>query len=249
MRIERVTAPRRNLPYLTCGCLALFAGTLAALVIGALVLLPSLPNIAAQVIGFTSSGDVDQVFVESSVPPAPALQNAQPVDQVTLDLGTFGQQTFNSQPQLYEFSVGSVGTTQTQAATITFTESGLTELCRQRTTVCNNDNPQYRNVEFDLRPNGLVVYADATLPQLGGAAQRIGAVLRVDSSARRFDFIGVDINGALFTNPPPELTATVNDLERGANDVLTALTLQADGSQYSLSRITIDDTTATLFLQ
>jgi len=249
VRIERVTASQsRGLPYLTCGCLALLGGMIIAAIVGTLVLLPSLPSIAAQVIGFTPNGAVDDVFVQPP-PPAPPLQNAQTVEQATLDLGTFGVQTFQNQPQLYQFSVGTAGGSGAQAATVVFTESGLMELCRQRTTLCNNDNPQYRDVAFDLRPGGLVVYADATLPQLGGAAQRLGAVLRLDASARRFDFIGLDINGALFTNPPAELASLIQPLESGANDVLTALSLQAGGAQYTLSRITIDDTTATLFLQ
>ena len=248
MQIQRVTPQRRNLPFLTCGCLALFMGVIVAVVVGALILLPSLPNIAAQVVGFTPNGNTNQVFVESAQPPPP-LQNAETIDQVTVDLGTYGLQTIESEPQLYEFRIGSSPTTGQQAATVTFTESGLFELCVQRTNACSNQNPQYRNVSFDLRLDGLIVYADATLPQLGGATQRLGVVLRLDASGRRFDFIGLDINGALFTNPPGELASAVQQLEDSANEILNALTLQALGTQYTLSRITIDETSATIYLQ
>lgn len=236
----------KTLPMLTCGCLGIFSVCLVAAVIGVVVLLPNLPNIAAQVIGFTPNGSVDSVFVHPPVP-APELQNPVIVDQAIVNLGEYGEQAINNAPMLYTFTVGT--TAGVESASVTFTENGLMELCRQRTTICLNQNPTYQNVALDLRPGGLVAYADATLPQLGGVTQRLGVVLQVDITGRRLEFVGLDINGSLFTNPPAELSTLIAQLEQDANTILTGLSVEMAGSQYSLSRITIDDTMLVLFLQ
>ncbi len=250
MGVERYVSnrSRMRLPVLPCGCLALFAGCLLAFAVGFVLLLPSLPGIAAQLIGFRPSGDVDSVFEQANNPAPPTLQNAAPAGQVTLQLGGYGEQILNNSPQLYNFTLGTTGA-GTQAVSVTFTEPGLMELCRQRTTLCSNTHPQFRNTQIDLRPGGVVLYADATLPQLGGASQRLGIVLRVDGTGRRFQFVGVDINGGLFTSPPPELSSLVLDFERAANEAVAQVTLETGGSLYALSRIFIDDSVATLILE
>lgn len=240
------TQGTKTLPMLTCGCLGVFGVCLVAAVIGVVALLPNLPGIAAQVIGFTPNGSVDSVFVNPPAP-APELQNPVVVDQAIVNLGEYGEQAINNAPMLYTFTVGT--TAGVESASVTFTENGLLELCRQRTTICLNQNPTYQNVALDLRPGGLVAYADATLPQLGGVTQRLGVVLQVDMTGRRLEFVGLDINGSLFTNPPPELSTLIAQLEQDANTILTGLSVEMAGSQYSLSRITIDDTMAVLFLQ
>ncbi|MDX2162736.1 MAG: hypothetical protein SF162_15560 [bacterium] len=247
MQVQRVSRQRRSgLPLAACGCLGLLGIVGVAVVVGLVVLLPALPGIAAQIAGFAPSGSVESAF--SAPPPAaPVIQEAQPVEQVTINLGDYGVQVIQNEPTLYDFTIGTAG--GTNAAAVTFTEAGLLDLCRQRTTLCANQNPQIQNVALDLRPNGMVVYADATLPQLGGASQRLGAVLRVDGSGRRLTFVGLDIDGALFVNPPGELAGLVDQVEAGANDLLNTLTVQASGVPYALVRIIIDDTTATLFLQ
>ncbi len=240
-------APRvKAIPMLTCGCLGIFGVCLVVAVIGVVVLLPNLPGIAAQVVGFTPNGSVESVFVNPP-PPAPELQNPVVVDQAIVNLGVYGEQAINNAPTLYNFTIGTAA--GVEAASITFTESGLMDLCRQRTTICLNQNPTYQNVAVDLRPGGLIAYADATLPQLGGLTQRLGVVLQVDATGRRLVFVGLDINGSLFSNPPVELSTLIAQLEQDANTILTGLSVEMSGSQYSLSRITIDDTMAVLFLQ
>ncbi|MFN8526990.1 MAG: hypothetical protein U0670_00055 [Anaerolineae bacterium] len=247
MRIQRAGVSRGSgLPIMTCGCLAIGVGTVVLMFIAVLILLPEMPNIAAQMIGLTPLGSVDEAFVANPVV-IPAVQDAQPVDQVTFNVEGYGQQVIQDQPQLYDFTLGTVN--GQQAVTATFTETGLLDLCRQRTTLCSGQNPQIQNVSIDLRPGGAIVYADATLAQLGGISQRMGAVLTLDASGRRLEFAGVDINGSLFNSSEGDLGTLVNQIEQGANEILTTLTLQAGGSQYRLSRISIDDGTLTLFLQ
>jgi len=99
-------APRvKAIPVLTCGCLGIFGVCLVVAVIGVVVLLPNLPGIAAQVVGFTPNGSVESVFVNPP-PPAPELQNPVVVDQAIVNLGVYGEQAINNAPTLYNFTIG-----------------------------------------------------------------------------------------------------------------------------------------------
>jgi hypothetical protein len=212
------------------------------------LLIPSIPNLAAQFVGFTPRGRTDALFEEVSAIPTLELQNPVQPQQFTVDLGQYGQQTLSNDSGLYTLAVGS-DETGTQAAVVTFSEAGLQELCRQRSDVCGSTNPRYRNARIDLRPGGAVIYADVTLPELGGIEQAAGVVLRLDGSGQRFEFAGVDIGGTLYDAPPEGFGATVSDLERIGNDILNQLRLEAGGDQFALSQVSIDDSTLTLILR
>lgn len=249
MQIERARR-RSSLPILPCGCLSVFGVCLVITVIGGIILLPSLPGIGAQLVGFQPGGSVDAVFAPDEINP-PVIEDADFPDAITLEVGGYGEQTLINDPQLYDWSIGTVNSSRgaEPAASVSFSESGLMELCRQRTTLCTNENPQFKNAQVDLRSNGAVLYADATLAQLGGITQRIGLVMRVDASGRRIEFVGVDIGGVLYTSPPAELNQLVEDFERAANEAVVQIMLESGGTVYTLSRIFIDDSTATIILQ
>jgi hypothetical protein len=59
----------------------------------------------------------------------------------------------------------------------------------------------------------------------------------------------VDIGGALYDTPPGDMSALVEDIERTGNDILNQLSLQASGSQYTLSEVRVDDSTLTLIMR
>jgi hypothetical protein len=249
LRVQRYNYVRRrsSLPLLPCACLSVITIFIIVIIGGVLILLPALPGIGAQLMGFRQSGSVESVFNDQAAAP-PQISDASPANQVTIQIPGFGAQTINNNPPLYNFTVGTIGG-DTQAVSVTFSESGLMELCRQRTTYCSGSNQQFQNARIDLRPNGAVLHADALIPQLGSLRQLIGLVVRLDSSGRRFEFVGVDIGGSLFTSPPEELSQLVNDLQNAVNDILLQLSLQASGSLYTLSRAYIDESTITLLMQ
>jgi hypothetical protein len=122
------------------------------------------------------------------------------------------------------------------------------QMCYQRSDICSGSNPQYRNVQLDLRPGGAILYADVTVPQLN-VTQRVGVVMRLDGSRRQFEVAGVDVAGTLYDVPPNEFSTLVNDAQRTGNDILNQLTLEQGGAQYDLSEVQISDDTLTLVLR
>lgn len=244
---------RSPLVWLTCGC----AGGLVLIAVACvsiLLLFPTLfQDIALRVAGFTPQGETEELFVDILPAPTIELEDATAPDQVTVDLGQFGDETFNNNnPRLYEFNVGSG--TQGQVVVASFTEQGLNEICRQRTPYCsaNPPDPRIRNARIDLRPGGAIVYVDVTVPELGQTITP-GVVMRWDPASRRVVYSGIDLNGMLYTNPPTTLNfdfaGTVANLEREANNVLNQLTVNAGGGVYRLSEARINDNTLTLILR
>lgn len=246
MRIERVTR-RSNLPYLACGCLAVFVGCLVVVGAAALFLLPRFPGVTLQIAGFQSRGDTEAVFAGATPLPTLDVQNAVQPQQAVIELGQYGTQTLN--PQLYDYTL-TVGTTSSgsEVAVLTFTEASLMALCQQRTTVCSANGTAYRNGRIELRPGGAVIYADVYVPQLASWLP-LGSVMQLDASMRQFVVVGVDFNGTLYQAPPTELGRIITDIEQTGNDILRQLILEAEGERYHLSEMRIDDSTLTLVLR
>jgi hypothetical protein len=245
MRIQR-PAGRSNLPYIGIGCVLVLAACLIVTVVGALFLLPRLPEIMLQVGGFQPEGETDSIF--TNITPIPTIQFDNPVivSDAVIDLGNYGSEPLNSSRYDYVLTTG--GVSGQQVATLTFTETSLMALCAQRTTVCSGTGGVYRNGRIDLRPQGAVIYADVFVPQLG-SWQNLGVVMRLDSTHRQMQVIGVDFNGTLFAAPPTELGSIVRDIEQTGNDILRQLALEANGERYLLSEIRTDDTTLTLIMR
>jgi hypothetical protein len=243
-----------NLPMVACGCMATLVAMSVLAVVALYLLLPRLPNVAAQVAGLSERGQTDAVFQAVTPAPVVPLQNAVQPEQVTVDLGSYGgAQTLSESSAYapyYDVQVGSdpVGR---QTAVVSFTEDGLLELCRQRSDVCSGANPQFQNPRIDLRPGGAVIYADVSVPTQYGftVQQTAGVVLQLDPSQRQFQFAGVDLNGTLYDAPPNEFASQIQQFENTGNDLLNQLTVNAGAGQLALSQVSIDDSTLTLVLQ
>jgi hypothetical protein len=246
MRIERVTR-RNNWPYIGCGCLAIFMGFLLVVGVGALLLLPRLPNLTLQVAGFESRGETEAIFADVTPLPTIDVQNAVQVQNATVQLGQYGEQALS--PALYDYTL-TLGSTSggSEVAVLTFTESSLMALCQQRTTVCSASGTAYRNGRIELRPGGAVIYADVYVPQLA-SWMNLGAVMHLDVTNRQMAVVGVDVGGTLYEAPPNELGRIINDMQQTGNDILRQLILEAEGSRYNLSEIRIDDSTLTLIMR
>jgi hypothetical protein len=246
MRIERQRRRSNNLPIIGIGCAAAAAGCLFVAGIGFLLLLPNLPSFALQLSGFSPKGDTESIFAVTPIPPV-QVNNPITPPEVVVDLGAYGSQELPAATTDYTVVTGN-SDSGAPVATVSFDETALMNLCYERSEICRNTNSQYQNVRIDLRPGGAVVYADVTLPNVG-VQQTAGVVLRLDATGRQFEVAGVDIGGALFDTPPGEMSSLVSDIEQTGNDILNQLSLQASGTQYTLSETRIDDTTLTLILR
>lgn len=253
--IRRYPVRRRGLNWwvIGCGCLAAaFGGLVLLVVVGAVVLLPQLREVAIESAGLEAQGSTDALFAAAPQAAPVALQDAVRPAAVTVDLGSYGgARTLDPAAVQAEVAVGSDAVTGQQTAVVSFSETALMTLCRQQSDICSGGDPQYQNVRLDLRPGGLIVYADATIPTEYGFTidQTVGAVLRLDSSGRQFEFAGVDLDGALYEVVPGDLSSTVAQFEQTGNDLLNQVTLDAGGGQLSLQQVQIDDTMLTLVLR
>lgn len=246
--IERPGRRRSSLLPLACGCFATFAILLVVVLVAGFAFLP---RILSGMVGLTPKGDTAQVFAEVTPQPTLVLENPTDVGRVTVDLGSLGQQTVDTDPQLYNFTVGTSASSGQQAAVASFTEAGLMEICRQRTTFCGPDStdPRFRNARIDLRPGGAVVYVDTTLPQLGNVPLPAGVVLRWDAPSRRVVVEGVDIGGQVYTGLQQSLTELIALVEGRVNELIQQAAVQTSGGRYGVSEVIIDDTTLTLVLR
>jgi hypothetical protein len=244
MQIKRPSNRRKGLLLgVGCGCLGITAAAIAFIAAGLILL----PGLALRFAGFAPKGSTADVF--ANVSPAATVEVLNPITpaQAVVDFGTYGQQPIKTDASLYSVAVGQ-DNSGGQLATVTFTEPGLMDLCRQRADMCANTNAQFRNPSLDLRPGGAMIYAEVNIPQLN-AWQRIGVALRLDTSRKQFELVGVDVGGALYGLPSGELGDKASELARAGNDMLRQLTLEASGGRYTLSEVRIDDDTLTLILR
>ena len=238
------------MPTIACGCLGLLGIAAVVLIVGFVLVLPSLPGIVAQFAGLSPRGETEAVFADATPIPTIALQNAIQPTQVTVSLGEYGTETLNTNNTLYEFTIGS-GAVGEQMAVASFSEQGLLDLCRQRSPICSDNppDPRFRNPRIDLRPGGAVVYVDVTLPELGGFTQTAGVVLQLDGTRRQFAVAGVDLGGMLYQVPPEQFGTTIEQVQMQGNQLLNQLSVEAGGGRFNLSEVQIDDSTLTLILR
>lgn len=246
MRVHRPARRRSSLLTLTCGCLATFAILFAVVLVAGFLFLP---QIIGAVTGLTPQGDTADFFAQMTPQPTVVLQNPTPLPQITVDLGQYGQGTLNSSPTLYDFTLGT-GAGGGQVGTAYFTEAGLMDICYQRSTVCSpsSTDPRIRNARIDLRPGGAVVYMDTTLPQLGSVPLPAGVILRWDSPTHRVVVSGVDIGGQMYSVPPQSVSDLVSSVEQQMNDLVSQFAVQMGGSTYSVSDVSVTDTSLTVIL-
>ncbi len=245
MRIER-PAQRSSLnpTYIACGCLTVLIGGGIVLVLVSIFLLP---GIVLQLSGFQSRGDTDQLFSAITQPPTIEITNPLPTPaQVVLELGAYGTERLNTNLYDYTIITGSSASGE-QVAVVTFDENSLLNICRQRSAICGAGNGTFRNARIDLRPGGAVIYGEVFVPQIG-IWQNLGVVMQLTGD-NRVAVAGVDVNGALYSAPPNEFSATINEVERVANEVLQQLVLDASGTRYNLTQVHIDDHNLTLILR
>lgn len=247
MRIDRPVRRRSSVLPLACGCLATFAILFIIVLVAGFLFLPQL---IGAVTGLTPRGETAAVFADVTPQPTIELLNPTPLPQITVDLGSYGQETLNSNPQLYNFTLGT-GAGGQQTAVARFTEAGLMDLCHQRSTICSptSTDPRFRNARIDLRPGGAVVYLDTTLPGFSFGVINVGVVIRWEAASRRVSVSGVDVFGQLYTPDQQSLRDLVTTVEAQMNDLVQRLAIEMGGGVYSVSEVSIDDSNLTVILR
>jgi hypothetical protein len=92
------------------------------------------------------------------------------------------------------------------------------------------------------------VCADVYLRDVG-IWQSIGAVLRLDSSGRQLEIVGVDVGGTLYSLPTSALGEQVRQALDEGNALLNEAVLEAGGGQYRLADVQITDQSITLVMR
>lgn len=234
LHTQRVSRAQRNgrIPLGLCGCLTGALILVVVLGVGAVIVFLRMPSLALLAAGFTPQGSTVQVFAGQTAAPV-VLDNPTTPTQALVNLGASGVQELPA-------TVVQTGTIDgSAAATVSFSETDLMNLCVQRTTFCSNTNPQYRNLRLDLQPGGGVVYADVNIPELG-LAQTVGVALRLDGSRRQLEIAGLDMGGTLYGLPDNQLGQQARDVAAKANELLQSASLNAGGGVYNLADIRID---------
>lgn len=247
MHVERISTRGRGqfagLPR-GCGLIAIIAAVAILLLTCGALLMPAVPGIVLQSVGFREVGSTDDLFTQ--VTPAPTLIAAPLVDdappRVLVNAGTLGQRHLPAQDAGYTLQ-----TTADDALMLTLTETGVLALCRQYGDVCDGGLPDVRNVTIDFRSGGGIVRADVRLPDTG-IWQQVGAVL-VISGPTQLDLAGVDVNGTTYSAPSGEIGDLVAEAGRVLNETLSQLTIQQGLRVYRLREIYAHDDAAVLILR
>jgi hypothetical protein len=240
MKINRLQPQKRiNTLALACGCLGgmVVIGFALVAVVLLLIVPTAVQDTALQSAGFEPLGDTDEVFNSTSQPP-PQLETVEEAapPEVVIQAGSYGEQTIDN-TGTYDVQVGTIN--GQSAMQMTFNEQDLLNLCQQYSESCTATGERIRNVHFDLRPGGMVVYGDVYIAQVS-LWQTVGVVMRFTAD-NRLAVNGVDINGQLYAAPPNEIGGTITEIETIANDVLQQLTVQAGMETYALQSIYSDD--------
>ncbi|NOK86050.1 MAG: hypothetical protein GFH27_549395n72 [Chloroflexi bacterium AL-W] len=237
---------RRNGWLFGLGCFFVGGLTCIFTILG-LYLTGTLLPLVLGVTGVEQVGNTQELFRDVRVQPTLSIPDpVPPPGQVVVNLGRYGSETVNTASN--DYTVVTSGSNNT--ALVSFTESALLDLCRQRTPICRGGDDRVRSVAFDLKPGGMIVYADVFT---GFNWQRLGVVTQVDAlTGSSFVVTGVDIAGVTY-NPnslPFGLSGSVapliGDIEREGNAILRELVVQASGTGYRLQSLSIDENNLTL---
>lgn len=207
-------------------------------------------TLGLQAAGFEAEGDTADVFPEeSSAEPAPVIVEPQAPEQFVVSAGSYGQETLPNNAGV-QLQVGA-DDTGSELATITTGEDDILALCQQWSNICSSEGQvesgfDIRNTTVDFKNGGMIVYADVK-PEDTSAYQRVGMVMQLDGTT--LTVRGIDLNGTLFTTAPPDLQTLVDEAERVANDAIRQLAVSAQGEQYTLQDVIIDENTLTLLLR
>jgi hypothetical protein len=216
---------------------------LAALLVA--LTLPNLPSFALQAAGFEASGSTEALFAATSPAPAP-LDMPLNSNQLAVRLGSLPSQTISTRSASLRAAVGTDALTGQMVMAVVADEAALADLCNRLSTVCGAEGTTVRRARFDLKPGGLIVYGEFFIPQLN-AWQSAGIVMQ--QRGIRLSIVGVDLNGSLYTSPPPPFAEFLREVEAVANQAISQFAISSGGNTFLLRDVYIDETQLELRLR
>ncbi len=253
IKVERFKSRRRQRMTMGFGCFAVM-GTGMVFLCALLYATGLLTTIVLGILGVRNIGETDTLFEVTPVPTT-AVQNINNQSLVIFDMGAYGEERLDTDPESITFVTGDdeVGN---RVASVGFSEAGLLQLCRDRSPVCANGDGQYRNAYIDLRPNGAIVFVDINA---GVFWQQVGIVLQLNDSRTVMRVVGVDINGSTYdpaTLPqflPAEARQSIlnalTEVETVVNDLLQDIIVRNAGKNYRIDDVQIDNERLTLLMR
>lgn len=235
-----------------------------------LFIVPALPGVALQVMGFAPMGSVDSVWQETApgnlservaVPDAGPDQRNSAITSDSQGADSDGQPYFDwfltrSEPATVTVSDGARRISLT-APDLHATQAlvGLGQDGQPLAVVVFGEDalpgicatllqgcerPEFAVHAIEFRPGGAVLFGQVFV---GSLSQPLGLVITVSPDSLEFAVRGVVLDGQLFALPAEgELAGFVADVVDRGNRALQALTLQAEGYVLPLNQILISET-------
>lgn len=251
---QPIRTRRTSNPLIGCSLFLLVCPlVMVSTVVAVAIFSPSLlTGMALQMAGFRPLGDSAEAFVggQDAVPTIAPLQGAVVAPSVLLQASAFGNQSLENFAVQVEVGITESGQ---RGAVVTLTEADLTRLCQQYTSACSSEGLALngfiiRNALFDLRLNGVIARFDVA-NEIFGLSQSVGVVLRVQPTTRRFEALGLEVNGQLFGTPKDGLGEFIHTLEAQLNQIVDSATLAANGNIYTVNEIEFSDSTLRVSLR
>jgi len=239
------------------GCIAIFFGcafvTVLAAAIGIFLFRDQMLGLTLQFAGFESQGNTATYLQQSApvIPTVPPLTNATSPETFSIT-GIETNESFTVQNNRgVQVTTGTAA--EGDAATVTTTEEELVALCMDGSNICSPTGEDFNglhvsNARVDLLSGSAVIRADVDADQLP-IPQNIGLAVQVSPTGDALIVRGVDINGRLYANPPPEFEDVILEAERALQEGLNQISLGVEGRDYQLSQIVIEENSLTVLLR
>lgn len=154
------------------------------------------PRLLAAALGLEHAGPLENGF---PLPSEPLVLSGAAQDRVAVTLPPRVVDPLTLTPaELGGPVIGDVSSPGTTAYLLTASEAGLNELLRRQVFRAPNGGGRYRNLEIDLQPGGMVVYADVGL---GLRRPRMGLLLLQDEGQLTLSPRGIVLDGELYAVP------------------------------------------------
>ena len=233
MRVERYQSHRRQ-GLSGCSFGLIIFGAVVIMAIAFVLIAPAFPIIGMRLAGFEP---INANSVDVTAESAPVIQNAQTTSNTTLSAGGFGSAVLPAS-SAYTVQTGTAEDGST-IAQVTISESGIQTLCAQYTDTCSSSSSTFRNLDVVLGTSTATISGEAYIDALS-TWQPISALASLTAD-NRVQIQGVNINGTLYAVPNNSIGERIYEVQNTLNQALTQLSLQANGSTFDLSDITITD--------
>jgi hypothetical protein len=259
MQVERGGSVGRQRRGMGCGgCLAVIGGvmglSIVLLVVVFIFFRAQITNLGLSLAGVETLGNTQQILAlnVTPVPTIPPLDGAVEPETFNLQLGPVTDGPL-SVPNNAGVTLQTGQSSEGYVAVVTTTERDFVSQCLRASALCGPQGEAFGDITVsNLRPDfnlGSVVLTATVRVADVPVQQNIGLVFRLNAGGNRFEMLGVDLNGFLFADPPPEIQGFVDDAEAQLNNLVAQVVVDAAGMRYTLDRIVISEQQMALLLK